>query len=127
MSSEISICEKRPGTIRSWPFFVSNDLPWRWRGLRRSRGVFRGVCAGCAALAAFAVAFAQVALGLKVFVGAFAQVALGLAAFAGAFARVAQISRYLSERLRWVSRHLLELLGKSALKRGIAYVELSLG
>ena len=56
-------------------------LPGRLRRLRRSGGVCRGVCAGCASLAAFA--------------GAFARVALGLAAFAGAFAQVAQVSRRL--------------------------------
>ena len=80
-------------------------FPGCLRGLRWVRGICRGVCAGCAGSAAFAGAFAQVALGLTAFAGAFARVALGLAAFAGVFAQVAQ-----------VSRHSLELLGKSVLK-----------
>ena len=95
---------------------VSWHLPGRLRGLRWVRGICRGVCAGCAGLAAFAGAFAQVAqvsrhlpgrlrrlrkshgicrgvcagcASLTAFAGAFARVALGLTAFAGAFARVA--------------------------------------
>ena len=69
---------------------VSRHLPGRLRGLRKSHGICRGVYAGCASLAAFA--------------GAFARVALGLAAFAGMFARAAQVSRHLPGHLRGLRR-----------------------
>ena len=51
---------------------VSRRLPWRLRKPRKSRGVCRDVCASCASLAAFAVTFAQAALGLAAFAVGFA-------------------------------------------------------
>ena len=48
---------------------VSRRLPWHLRKLRKSLGVCRGICASRASLSAFAVTFAQAALGLAAFAG----------------------------------------------------------
>ena len=68
---------------------VSRHLPRRLRKLRKFRGTYRDVCAGCANTAAFTETFAQAALGSAAFTETFAQAALGSAAFAETFAQAA--------------------------------------
>ena len=70
------------------PRWVSRHLPGRLRRLRKSHGIYRDVCAGCASLTAFALTFAQAALGPAAFALAFAGVPASLAVFALAFAGV---------------------------------------
>ena len=67
---------------------VPRHLPGRLRRLRKSRGIYRDVCASRASPAAFALAFAGVPASLAAFALAFAGVPASLTAFALAFAGV---------------------------------------
>ena len=104
------------------PRWVPRHLPRRLRRLRKSRGIYRDVCAGRASttafalafagvpasLAAFALAFAGVPASLTAFALAFAGVPASPAAFALAFAGVPQASR----QMPWYLRGLRKRLGK---------------
>ena len=96
VSSEISISEKVGNNpFPAFLYFqrfaaafaqvaqVSRHLSRRLRRLRKSHGIYRSVCAGCAGLTAFAGAFAQVAQVSRHLPGVCAGCA-GLAAFTGA-------------------------------------------